>query len=139
VRRRELLASAAGLAGAAALGLPPAGWARTQASPAGSLEEVLYGNLAAEPVPLAALRGATGCARACFQAASYDRLAAALPRLIGAAAATRDSADGDERATASTLLADAYITATNFAVKLNDDAFGWALADRALQAAPCRK
>jgi transcriptional regulator with XRE-family HTH domain len=135
VRRRDLLASAAGLAGAAVLGLPTAGWARTPASPSGSLEEVLYGNLAAGPVPLAALRGATAWARACFQAASYDRLAAALPRLTGVAAATRDSANGDERASASALLADAYITAANFAVKLNDDAFASALADRALQSA----
>jgi transcriptional regulator with XRE-family HTH domain len=135
VRRRELLASAAGLTGAVALGLPAAGWARTPASLGASLEEVLYGSLAAGPVPLAALRGATAWARGCFQAASYDRLAAALPQLIGVAAATRDSANGDERSTASTLLADAYITATNFAVKLNDDAFAWALADRALQAA----
>jgi transcriptional regulator with XRE-family HTH domain len=135
VRRRELLASAAGLAGAAALGLPAAGWAQTLASPGGGLEEVLYGNPGADPVPLAALREATVQARACFQAASYDRLTAVLPRLIGVAAATRDSADGDERATASALLADAYIAAASFAVKLNDDAFAWALADRALQAA----
>jgi transcriptional regulator with XRE-family HTH domain len=134
VRRRELLTRAAGLAGAAALGLPAAGWART-ASPRGGLEEVLYGNLAAEPVPLAALRDAATWARACFQAARYDRLAAVLPDLIGVAAATRDNAGGDERAAASALLADAYIAAAGFAVKLNDDAFGWALADRALQAA----
>ena len=33
------------------------------------------------------------------------------------------------------LLADAYIVAANFVIKLNDDPFAWALADRALQAA----
>ena len=135
VRRRELLASAAGLAGAAALGLPTTGWARTLISPGGSLEEVLYGDQSAQPVSLAALRSTAAWARGCFQAASYDRLAAGLPRLIGVAAATRDNANGDERATASALLADAYIAAASLAVKLNDDAFGWALADRALQAA----
>jgi hypothetical protein len=125
VRRRELLVSAAGLAGAAALGLPTAGWARI--SPGGSLEQVLYGNLGAEPTALSVLRDATAWARGRFQAASYERLAAALPQLIGVAAATRDSANGDERATASALLTDAYIVAANFAVKLNDDAFGRAL------------
>ena len=37
--------------------------------------------------------------------------------------------------TASTLLADAYITAASFMVKLNDDPLAWTTADRALQAA----
>jgi hypothetical protein len=58
-----------------------------------------------------------------------------LPRVIRSATATRDSASGDGRVTASALLADAYIVAANFAVKLNDDPVAWTLADRALQAA----
>jgi hypothetical protein len=81
------------------------------------------------------LRGATSQARGFFQTACYDRLTAVLPRLIATAAATRDSADGDERAAASALLADAYIVAANLLVKPNDDAFAWTLADRALRAA----
>src|SRR6266699_1833735 len=57
------------------------------------------------------------------------------PALIATAAATRDSANGDDRAAASALLADAYIVAANFVIKLNDDPVAWTLADRALQAA----
>jgi hypothetical protein len=74
---------------------------------------------------LTALHRAGAWARDCFQAANYDRLAAGLPRLIGVAVTTRDSANGDERATASALLADAYIAAASLVVKLKDDAFGW--------------
>jgi transcriptional regulator with XRE-family HTH domain len=136
VRRRELLAGAAGLAGAAALGRPGAPPNPTPADPASSLADLLYGGAAAaEPVPVPALRAATASARADFQAARYDRLTAGLPRLIGTATATRDRADGDERAAASTLLADAYITAANFMIKLNDDPLAWTVADRALQTA----
>ena len=132
MRRRELLARAAGLAGAAALGLPAA----DRAQPLdGGLDGLLYGGAGAEPVPLATLRGATAQARSFFQTARYDRLTAVLPRLIATAATTRGSAAGDERAAASALLADAYIVAANFVIKLNDDPFAWTLADRALQAA----
>ena len=60
-------------------------------------------------------------ARAYFQTAHYERLAAGLPQVIATATATRDSATGDARAAASALLADAYIVAANFVVKLNDD------------------
>jgi transcriptional regulator with XRE-family HTH domain len=135
VRRRELLARAAGLAGAAALGVPGVGRAHMVSEPGGRLDDLLYASADAEPVPLTALRSATIRARGFFQTARYDSLTAILPRLIATAAATRDSAAGDERAEASTLLADAYIVAANFAVKLNDDPFAWTLADRALQAA----
>ena len=68
----------------------------------------------AEPVPLAALRTAVTKVRADFQDARYDRMAASLPALIATATATRDHAHGHERATTSTLLADAYITAASF-------------------------
>jgi len=135
VRRRELLACAAGLAGAAAFDLPVTSRAQALTDPGVHIDDLLYGRAGAEPVPLAALRAATTQARACFQAARYERLMAGLPRLIATAAATRDSADGDERAAASTLLADAYIVAANFVIKLNDDPLAWTLADRALQAA----
>jgi transcriptional regulator with XRE-family HTH domain len=44
VRRRELLAGAAGLAAAGALGLPQTARASRTADPAGSLESLLYGH-----------------------------------------------------------------------------------------------
>ena len=134
VRRRELFAHAAGLAGAAALGLPLTSRAHTNTA-TGGLEQLLYGNIEAQPVPLSALRTATTAARADFQTARYDRLPASLPRLIATAAASRDNATGTARTAASTQLADAYIVAANFMIKLNDDPLAWALADRALQAA----
>jgi transcriptional regulator with XRE-family HTH domain len=123
VRRRELLAGAAGLAAAGAVGLP---------QPAGGLETLLYGHVDAEPVSLASLRTATVRARGLFQAARYDRLSAELPRLLATATATRDH---DRSAAANALLADAYIVASGFMVKLNDDQLAWATADRAAQAA----
>jgi len=136
VRRRELLAGAAGLVGAAALGFPLSARRRTLADPGAGVEEMLYHSTAdVEPVPLAALRTAVTGIRSDFQKARYDRLAASLPALIAAATAARDHADGPERATASTLLAHVYITAASFMVKLNDDLLAWTTADRALQAA----
>jgi len=97
---------------------------------------MLYHSTAnAEPVPLATLRAAVTGIRAGFQNARYDRMATSLPPLIATATATRDHADGQERAAASTLLADTYITAASFMVKLNDDPLAWTTADRALQAA----
>ena len=136
VRRRELLAGAAGLVSAAALGRPSVGRARTLADPGADLEDMLYHSTAkAEPVPLAVLRTTVTRTRADFQNARYGRMAASLPVLIATAIATRDHADGQERATASTLLAEAYITAARFMVKLNDDPLAWTTADRALQAA----
>jgi hypothetical protein len=49
--------------------------------------------------------------------------------------ATRQCASGDAQSAASSLLADAYIIAANFMVKLNDDPLALTLADRALQSA----
>ena len=135
VRRRELLARAVGLAGAAALGLPATPRLQANADPRGHLDNLLYGGASAQPVSLATLRTITAQARASFQTARYERLAAMLPRIVTTATATRDSASGDERVSANALLADAYIVAANFAVKLNDDPLAWTLADRALQAA----
>jgi hypothetical protein len=81
------------------------------------------------------LRAATSRARELFQAARYDQLSAELPRLIATATATCDHAGGAERLAADSLLADAYILASGFMVKLNDDQLAWATADRAAQAA----
>ncbi|MBA9007997.1 hypothetical protein [Thermomonospora cellulosilytica] len=135
MRRRELLAGATGLAGAAALGLPARVSARSL-SPAGGLDAVLYGAPpGAAPVALPALRAAVTKARACFQAARYDHLHRGLAGLLATAAATRDHADGPDAHIAGALLADAYITASHFMIKLNDDQLAWATADRAVQAA----
>jgi hypothetical protein len=124
------------MVGAAALGLPLTGRNRTPADSGGGLEKVLYHSAAdVQPVPLATLRTAVNGIRGDFQNARYGRIAASLPALIATATATRDHADAGERATASTLLADVYITAASFMVKLNDDPLAWTSADRALQAA----
>jgi hypothetical protein len=74
-------------------------------------------------------------ARGDFRDARYDRVPATLPKVIAAAQATRDSAGAGERAEASGLLADAYLLAADFAVKVNDDPLSWTTSDRALQAA----
>jgi hypothetical protein len=105
--------------------------------PACGLESLLYGHGldGAEPVPLATLRTATARARGLFQAARYDQLSAELAHLIATTTTTRDHTDGDERLAADALLANAYIVASSFMVKLNDDQLAWATADRASQAA----
>src|ERR1700680_4128747 len=51
VRRRELLARAAGLAGAAAFGLPVTSRAQALTDPGVHLDDLLYGSAGAEPVP----------------------------------------------------------------------------------------
>ena len=135
VRRRELLTGAAGLASAAALGATARGHLRPPADPAQALADALYRNPAAGPASLTTLRTAAAQARRDFQTARYGRLAATLPALIATASVTRDDAASQHRETASTLLAEVYITAANLMVKLNDDPLAWATADRALQAA----
>jgi transcriptional regulator with XRE-family HTH domain len=137
VRRRELLTGAAGLAGVAALGATARHRPRQPASSVPCLEDVLYGSTTAGPVPLDTLNTAIRTARSDFQNARYDRLAATLPTLVATATATatRDHASSQQQTTASTLLAEAYITAANFMVKLNDDPLAWTTADRALLAA----
>jgi len=134
VRRREMLASAAALAGAAALGQagPRAG---PRPGPSSALEDVLYGRADTAPVPMAGLRAAITRAREDFRTARYDRLPGALPRLIASAQATSDNAGIRDHAEASELLAEIYILAADFAVKINDDPLAWMTAGRALTAA----
>jgi transcriptional regulator with XRE-family HTH domain len=133
VRRRELLAGAAGLASAALLA-PAAAQAISAERRSASFDDLLCGQ-PANPVSLTALRTAIAAKREEFQTARYDRLAAGLPGLIGMAMATRLCASGDAQSAASSLLADAYIVAANFMVKLNDDPLALTLADRALHSA----
>ncbi len=135
VRRRELLANAAGLVGSAALARPVVGRSQAPLRPHASLADLLYAGGVGEPVPMGTLGAAIAARRADFQMARYDRLAAGLPGLIATADATRQCAGAGQEAAASSLLAEAYIAAANFAVKLNDDPLALTLADRALQAA----
>jgi transcriptional regulator with XRE-family HTH domain len=134
VRRRDMITGTAALAGAAALGRVPAA-AGTPRRPAAGLDDVLYGQVDAAPVLAATLRAAVTATRGDFRDARYDRVPAALPKLIAAAQATRDNAGAGERAEASGLLADVYVLAADFAVKVNDDPLSWTTSDRALQAA----
>ncbi len=137
VRRRELLVSA-GLAATGTLGLParPSHSAARPVDAAAGLESLLYGRPAtADPLPLPALSKAVTRARQMFQDARYDRLAEQLPDLIAAAMVTRDHAEGDAHLAAEAALANVYIVASAFMVKLNDDQLAWASADRAAQAA----
>lgn len=130
VRRRELLAGAAGFASAAFLA--PAAQAQSEPSP--RFGDLLYGR-PAQPIPFRALRAALTAKREEYQTARYSRLAAGLPGLIGTAVATRQAVGTEQESTASNLLAEAYIIAANFMVKLNDDPLALTLADRALQSA----
>lgn len=131
VRRRELLAGAAGLASAAFV-TPAAQAALGEPSP--QFGDMLYGR-PAEPIPFPALRAALTANREEYQTAHYTRLAVGLPGLIGTAVATRQAAGTGQESTASSLLAEAYIIAANFMIKLNDDPLALTLADRALQSA----
>jgi transcriptional regulator with XRE-family HTH domain len=133
VRRRELLAGAAGLAGAVVLA-PSASRTAQDRKASSAFEELLYGQ-PGDPLPVDDLRRAVSARRQEFQTARYDQLSAGLPDLIGAAVATCQCASVRDGCTTSTLLADAYIVASNFMVKLNDDPLALALADRALQSA----
>ncbi|MFC5187612.1 helix-turn-helix domain-containing protein [Actinomadura harenae] len=132
VRRRELLAVSASMAGAAALGLPR----RASAATPGSLDRILFsGVTSGEPVSLATLRDSVELARTKFEAAQYGELGQALPHLLAAATATRDHANIGDLAQANGLLADAYLTTAALMIKRSDDLASWTAADRAFQAA----
>ncbi len=138
VRRRELLAGFAGLtAGAALPGRDALAASSGREELARAVEGVLYGtrSVAGQPLPLPALRAAVVAAGRDYQGAGYRRLAAGLPSLITAAAATREAATGADRASAETLLAETYTLASHLLVKVNDDGPALVAADRAVQAA----
>ncbi len=97
VRRRDMITSIAALAGAAALSRAP-GATGSPRNPAGGLEDVLYGHVEAAPVDAGKLRAAVTAVRGDFRDARYDRVPAALPKIIAAAQATRDNAGAGERA-----------------------------------------
>jgi hypothetical protein len=137
MRRRELLAGLTGLTGA--LLLPPA------RPPAGStgpdavstrLEQLLTGaGTPAAPVPSRVLETGLAAAWRAFDTCRYQALAERLPRLVSAASASRDQAAGRSRQACSSALADAYVLASELALKVNEDGIAWVAADRALPAA----
>jgi transcriptional regulator with XRE-family HTH domain len=131
VRRRDMLTGTVALAGAAALG----GFQGDQAGKPVTLTDVLYGRSAAAPIPISSLRAAVTAARRDFQVARYGQVSAVLPSLLAAARATSDTAGTAERGDVASILADAYLVAADFAVKINDDPLSWLTSDRALQAA----
>jgi hypothetical protein len=53
-----------------------------------------------------------------------------LPKLIAAAQITNDAASSGDHAEVSAVLADAWILAADFAVKVNDDPAAWLTVDR---------
>ena len=134
VRRRELLAGVVGVGAALAAGPASAEPRAAAMDPAANLEAVLYRPAGGVPVPLERLNGALGAARSDFTAARYAALGRALPGLLGAAEATRDSTSGRARERAQAALARGYVLATELAVKSHADV-AWVTADRALTAA----
>ncbi|MCP2339148.1 helix-turn-helix domain-containing protein [Actinomadura rupiterrae] len=131
VRRRELLAASAGLAGAATLGLPR----NALADQCFDLDRVLYEPARTAPVSLDRLETAARRARDQFQAAHYDALTQALPALVATATATREHAPHGQTERANAILADVYLAANALLLKHNDDRLAGVTADRAVQAA----
>jgi hypothetical protein len=74
-------------------------------------------------------------ARRLFSTSQYDELTSHLLALIAGSAATRRDAEPSDRDAATVILAAGYRLASELAVKRNDDALGWVLADRALTTA----
>ncbi len=136
VRRRELLAGLTGLTGALLLPVPgmPAGPGPDPL--AGSLEAILTGrSTPAAAVPLPALRKRLATAWQAFETCHYQALTTQLPGLVSAAAASRDDTASRTRQACSAILADAYVLASELALKANQDSIAWVTADRALPAA----
>lgn len=137
VRRRELLAGAAGLGITLATGLSSPAAAAPQsatADPAAGLEAALFSPPAAEPVTQARLVKGLSAAHADFTAARYSALGEHLPALLAAAEATRDATSGGAREQAQAAVARGYVLATELALKEHSDV-AWATSDRALTAA----
>ena len=136
MRRRELLADLTGLTGALLLPIPG-----TPAGPgpdplADSLEAILTSrSTPAAPVPLPALRKRLTTSWQAFETCHYQALTTQLPGLVSAAAASRDNTASRTRRAYSTILADAYVLASELALKANQDSIAWVTADRALPAA----
>ncbi|WP_344975087.1 hypothetical protein [Streptosporangium fragile] len=133
MERRRFLAGLTGLTGAALLaGTQEAADAATMAR---RIESLLTSGTGGVPVSVAELRAALGTARIAFDACRYDGLSAMLPGITAAARVTAAQRSGRERDQANAQLADAYMLASELAVKLNQDGMAWVAADRALATA----
>lgn len=136
VRRREMLAGTAALAGTAMLGRVARPGGAAPRSDGRVLDDVLFGgSKMTAPVSLPALRTRLDASREDFRNARYGRLPVALPGLLAAADATAGNAACSDLPAAKGLLAETYILAADWAVKLNDDPLSWTAADRALETA----
>lgn len=132
MRRRELLAGVAGVAGAAVVGLPRA----AAANPVTGLAAALTGaSVDAVPMSLLQLTASVARVRRDFEAARYGAVSRALPGLIGSASAIRDTAASGQAAETSGVLAEVHLAASALLVKANDDQLAGAAADRAVRAA----
>lgn len=135
MRRRTLLAGVGGLAGSALAGAGPA---YSATDPIRSLGAALLNPpiANAEPVSLDELRRAVAVVRSIFQQAKYGEVAAALPKVLARAMATRaELGTGDGVAAANRQLAELYTLTTEIMIKVSNDRLAWTAADRALQAA----
>lgn len=130
MRRRDLLAGSVGLTTGAVL-MP----ADAAAGMASTIEDVIFGRVAALPVPDRQLGAQVAAARADFRACRYSQIARRLPRLLAQATAGRNQASVDQVERASARLSQAYGVATQLLIKLHDDGMAWSTSDRALQAA----
>lgn len=135
MRRRTLLTGLVGTV--TTLGVAPSALAAQTTDPLHQLERALLAPPAfGVPVDLRHLDQQVATARSMFDHGHYTALATGLPGLLSNATATRaHSATADDIATASALLARAYVVASKLSVKLSHDQLAWTTADRAMQAA----
>lgn len=131
VRRREVLSGLTASAAAAALPWPDRLGA-TKASLSDLLSAETMGTAA---LTLQALTARLVCARRLFGDSRYDELTRQVVALLAGAAATRRDGSAGDRQAATVVLAAGYRLGSELAVKRNDDALGWVLADRALTTA----
>lgn len=103
----------------------------------GGLDELLFGSpqTSVPGVKLERLSGMLASAKRDFRACRYRELATRLPVLLRTAEATRDNQGVEGRASAETMISDAYALATEVLTKLHENGAAWATADRAMQAA----
>jgi transcriptional regulator with XRE-family HTH domain len=135
VRRRQLLASLAVTAAAAAgASFPGSAVARAGHASTGTLlisrvrDAMLGLDQTSAPIPLPELPAALAATLTDFHRCRYRRLADVLPRLIRSGHAASGEA-GDDPET-SRLLAEIYSLATRMLIKLDDQQLGWLAADR---------
>ncbi|MFE4263500.1 helix-turn-helix domain-containing protein [Streptomyces sp. NPDC056883] len=133
VRRRNLMTGALGL-GAALITSSPSAEATPSAPPEELLARALFEPAVGRPVALTQLGTSLAAAREEFTTAQYVRLGRRLPHLIAAAEATRDAATGHERERANTIVARAYVLASEVGAKGHSEV-AMVAADRALLAA----